>query len=119
MVLLCVLLFVTALLIVMVFPRASRACERPTLKMLSTPSCPACAKMQKVLDELDDKYGDKIKTERINLLEHLDIAKEFKVRAVPHLLFCDQDGKIVKENIGYIVIDKVLANFKEVGIDLG
>ena len=118
MVFLCVLLFIIAILFIMVFPRASRASDLPSLKVLSTPTCPACAKMYRVLDELGDNYGDKVKTEKINLLEHLDIAKEFNVRSVPYLLFCDRDGKVVKEKVGYITIDKVLAEFKDTGIDL-
>ena len=81
-------------------------------------SFPACAQMFRVLDELDGKYGDKLKTEKINLLEHRDIAKEFKVRYVPHVLFVDKDGKVVKEEVGHVTIDKVVANFKEAGISL-
>jgi thioredoxin 1 len=74
--------------------------------------------MYRILDELDAGYGDKVKTERINLLENRETAAEFKVRFVPHLLFCDGDGKIVKEQVGYASLDKVLTIFKDAGINL-
>ena len=107
-----------SLLLVMIFPRVSRASELPLLKVLSTPSCPSCIQMYRVLDELNSRYGDKLKTEKINLLENRDIAKEFNVRYVPHLLFVDGDGKIVKEEVGYAPLDKVLTVFKDAGINL-
>ena len=114
---LCVLSFIIALLLT-IFLRASHASELPSLKLLSTPSCPACAKMYRILDELDSKYGDKVTTEKVNLLERRDIAKEYNVRYVPHLLFVDKDGKVVKEEVGYIPLDKVLTTFKDAGINL-
>ena len=109
---------IAVLLFIAVFPCAARASELPSLKVLSTPSCPACAKMHRVLDDLDSQYGGKVKTEKINLLERRDVAKEFKVRYVPHLLFVDKNGKIVKEEVGYVPLDKVLTTFKDAGIDL-
>ena len=112
MILLC------ALLLIAVFPRISRAAELPSLKVLSTPTCPACVQMYRILDELNSQYSDKVKTEIINLLENKDIAKEFNVRYVPHLLFVDGDGKVVKEEVGHVSLDKVLAIFKDAGIDL-
>ena len=118
MLFLCGLLFIIVLLLIMIFPRALYALELPSLKVLSTPSCPACAQMYRVLDELNSRYGDKVKTEKINLLEHRDIAKEFNVRYVPHLLFVDGDNKIIKEEVGYVPLDKVLATFKDAGINL-
>jgi thioredoxin 1 len=111
-------LFVAVFMLIMIFPGASRASDLPSLKVLSTPSCSVCAQMYRILDDLDSRYGDKVKTERINLLEHRDIAKEYNVRYVPHLLFVDGDGKVVKEEVGYIPLDKVLAIFKDAGISL-
>jgi len=74
--------------------------------------------MYRVLDELDSKYGDKVKTEKINLLEHRHIAKEFNVLYVPHLLFLDENGKIVKEIVGHASLDKVLETFRDAGVNL-
>ena len=110
--------FIIALLFVMVSRRASHASELPSLKVLSTPSCPACIQMYRILDELDSNYSGKVTTEKVNLLENRDIAKEFNVRYVPHLLFVDKDGKIFKEEVGYVPLDKVLATFKDAGINL-
>ena len=114
---LCCLMLVVFLLAV-ISPGVSHASELPSLKVLSTPTCPACAKMFRILEELNGTYGDKVKTEKINLLENKDIAKEYNVRFVPHLLFVDQDGKVVEEKVGYVPLDKVISTFKDAGINL-
>ena len=116
----CIMMMICscALLFLLVFSKAASASQLPALKVLSTPSCSACARMYRILDELDSRYGDKVTTEKINLLEHKDIAEEFKVRYVPYLLFIDKDGKVVKEEVGYLDLDKVLSTFKDAGISL-
>lgn len=93
--------------------------ELPSLKMLSTPSCPACAQMSRVVDEIDSQYGSKLATEKINLYEHRDIAKQYNVRYVPHLLFLDASGNVVTEKVGYVPLNEVLKIFQQAGIDVG
>jgi thiol-disulfide isomerase/thioredoxin len=105
--------------LVCVFPLSARAGELPALKVLSTPSCPACAQMHRIMDDLNSTYGSKIATEKINLFEHRDIAKQYNVKYVPHLLFVDEEGKVFKEKIGVIPLGEVLQTFKEGGIDMG
>jgi thioredoxin 1 len=106
------------ILLIFLFPMAARAAELPSLKVLSTPSCPACAQMSRVVDEIDSQYGGKLATEKVNLYEHRDIAKQYNVRYVPHLLFVDGTGNVVKEKIGYVPLDEVLKTFREAGIDV-
>jgi thioredoxin 1 len=102
----------------LLFPVLANAAELPLLKVLSTPSCPACAQMSRVLDDIDIQYGDKLKTEKIDLYEHRDVAQQYNVRYVPHLLFVDASGNVVKEKIGCIPLEEVLKIFQEVGINV-
>ena len=88
----------------------------PSLKMLSTSTCPSCARMGRVLDDLVEKYGGKVTAEKIDLHENRDIAKQYNVRFVPHLLFVDAEGVVVKEEVGYVPIEQVLKNFTDAGI---
>jgi thioredoxin-related protein len=74
--------------------------------------------MYRVVDEINGKYAGKLSTEKIDLYERRDIAEKYKVRYVPHLLFMDASGNVLKEGIGYMPLDEVLKNFKEVGIDI-
>ena len=52
----------------------------PTLRSLSTPTCPACLQMAKVLDEINDKYAGKLVAEKVNVEEHPEMAREYNVR---------------------------------------
>ena len=109
--------FCTILLLVFFSPAASYAAT-PMLKMLLAPSCPACASMELVLNDLDKDYAGKVATEKINLLEHREIAKQYNVRYVPHLLFLDANGSVFKEEVGVLSLDEVLQRFKEAGVNI-
>ena len=111
-----VLLFVACLLLALAIP--ARAGNLPTLKVLSTPNCPNCAQMLRVLDELGSKYGTQVATERINLFEHREVAKQYNVRYVPHLLFMDAAGNVLKQEIGAKSLEEVLNLFQEVGVNI-
>jgi thioredoxin 1 len=105
--------------LIFLFPLVARADGLPSLKMLSTPSCSACAQMSRVMDELDSQYGGKLTTEKVNLYEHRDVAEQYNVRYVPHLLFLDASGNVVQEKIGYVPLDEVLKIFQQAGISIG
>jgi thioredoxin-like negative regulator of GroEL len=111
-------ILVFSIVLHLLFPALAHAAELPSLKVLSTPSCPACAQMYRVLDEIDSQYGGKLTTEKINLYEHRDIAQQYNVRYVPHLLFVDASGDVVKEKVGYVSLEEVLKTFQEVGINV-
>jgi thioredoxin 1 len=113
------LLALLALTFLLVFRGTAHGEGLPSLKVLSTPSCPACAQRYRMLDDLGAQYAGKVTTEKINLYEHQDVAKQYKVKYVPHLIFVDTDGKVVKEKIGAIPLDEVLETFREAGVELG
>ena len=105
----------SALLLVMIV--SSCACAAlPSVTMLSTKTCPACAQMENVMKEINAKYSGKISTAHIYLEDNPDIAKKYSVRYVPTLLFRDVSGKIVAQEIGYRDIDGVLAVFRKAGV---
>lgn len=69
--------------------------------------------MSKVLDSLNEKYGDKLYAEQIDLYEHREYNYEFKVRYLPHLLFVDAKGEVFKQEIGFMQEEDVLKIFAE------
>ena len=111
-------MFVLSLVLVALALSPAFAGEKklPTLKSLSTPTCPACVQMSKVLDEINDKYAGKLAAEKVNVEEHPEMAREYKVRYVPTLLFLDAEGKVVQQEVGYRSLDEVLEIFKKAGV---
>ena len=72
--------------------------------------------MSKVLDEIKEKYAGKLAAEKVDVVEHPEVAREYKVRLVPTLLFLDAEGKVVQQEVGYRSLDEVLEIFKKAGV---
>jgi thioredoxin 1 len=74
--------------------------------------------MCRVLDQLSGDYAGKVTVEKVNLIENRDIARKYNVKFVPHLLFLDEKGNVVKEKVGGVSIDEALAIFREAGVEI-
>lgn len=61
--------------------------EKPVMTMFYMESCPHCAKMKPVFEDLDQKYGDKVSFVRINAMDFLDITKRYGIVAAPGFKF--------------------------------
>ena len=109
--------FLLSLIFVFVF--CSIACAAlPSVTMLSTETCPACVQMSKVLAEIKAKYPNKISTAHIYLEKNPDIAKKYKVRFVPTLIFKDSKGNEIAKEVGYKSLDEVLKIFANAGVKI-
>ena len=103
-----------ALVLVMVLASGAFA-YLPSVTMLSTTTCPACAQMEKVLKQVDAK---KITTSHIFLEENPDIAKKYNVRYVPTLIFRDSAGNEIAQKVGYMSLNDLLNVFKAAGVKI-
>ena len=90
----------------------------PSVTMLSTKTCPACAQMEKVLKEIKSKYADKISTEHIYLEDKPELAEKYNVRYVPTLIFKDSKGKEIAQEIGYRSLEQVLKVFSDKNVKI-
>ena len=106
--------FFSALLLVLLF--GSAALAAPSVTMLSTKTCPACAQMAKVLKEIDKDYKGKISTAHIYLENNPDIATKYNVRYVPTLIFRDANGNEIAQEIGYKSESEVIKIFNSNGV---
>lgn len=60
----------------------------PTIIDIWAHGCPPCDGIEIILAQMENMYGDKvIRIGRINVDENEEIAKRFKLRAVPTVLF--------------------------------
>lgn len=106
-----------ALLFVFVLSSMASAAV-PSVVMLSTKSCPACAQMSKVLKEINANYRGRLSTALIYLENNPDIAQKYNVRYVPTLIFRDASGKEIAQAIGYKSLKEVLKIFADKGINI-
>ena len=97
---------------------SSAFADLPSVTMLSTKTCPACAQMEKVLKQVDSDYSKKIQTAHIYLEDNPDIAEKYKVRYVPTLIFRDSSGKEIAQKIGYMPLKELVKVFQDSGVKL-
>lgn len=112
----CVEILSALLFIVVMCSAASAAL--PSVIMLSSRNNPneTCAKMEKVLSEINSRYAGKISTSKVYLDNNKDLAKKYNVRYVPTLIFRNSAGKDIAQEVGYKSLDDVLQIFARAGI---
>ena len=63
--------------------------------------CAPCRMLGEVLDSLEN-----VNIIKINVDEHEDLAREYKVMSIPHMLLI-KDGQIEKELLGLVLKDEL------------
>ena len=63
--------------------------------------CGPCRMLGEVLEELEN-----VSIIKVNVDENQDLAKEYKVMSIPHMLLI-KDGKIEKELLGFVYKDEI------------
>jgi thioredoxin 1 len=61
--------------------------------------CPPCRALAPILDELAQEYDGKVKIAKVNTDEQPGLATEYRISAVPTLLFFKQ-GQVAKQMVG-------------------
>ena len=54
----------------------------------------------------------------MNVDKYPELAKEYNVTYLPALLFLDDNGDVVRQEVGYHSLDEVLEIFRDMGIDI-
>lgn len=65
------------------------------------PTCIPCKKMQPILGELQQHFGDRAQFRNVYVTQYPQAAKAFKVMAMPTQVVFDPSGKEVARHIGY------------------
>lgn len=73
--------------------------DRPVLVKFGAEWCGPCRAMQPTLKELSHSMGSRLKIVDIDVDEHSELAKHYRISTIPHLLLFDQ-GKIVADRRG-------------------
>jgi len=74
--------------------------DGPVLVKFGAPWCGWCRKLEPVLEELADDYGDRLSFVKVNTDDHKDIAGRFDVRGLPTMILFN-GGRQVERIVGY------------------
>jgi len=88
----------------------------PAILIFSSPACPACVEMDKVLQRVMPDYQGRVVFIKVNVTnrQEAEFARQYQIRFVPSIFLIDKEGTpkaqsgFVEENILRQAIDKFL-----------
>ena len=90
----------------------------PRLLELGADECVPCKMMQPVLAELRQEYAGKLQVDFIDVWQDPSAGEQFGVRTIPTQIFFNASGKELFRHTGYYPKEDILAEFRDLGIDL-
>ena len=63
--------------------------------------CMPCLMMSPIIDELNEKFGNRVKFGKVNVDDNREIAQKFNIMSIPNIIIF-KDGKKVEQFIGAI-----------------
>ncbi|MDE6022743.1 MAG: thioredoxin [Muribaculaceae bacterium] len=75
--------------------------------------CGPCIKLGPIVEELAEKYGDKVTIGKVNIDENDEIASENRVRNIPTVLFF-KDGAVVERSVGLVKLADLEAKLQSI-----
>ncbi|MCM1490121.1 MAG: thioredoxin [Muribaculum sp.] len=75
--------------------------------------CGPCIKLGPVVEELAEKYGDKVTIGKLNIDENDEVASENRVRNIPTVLFF-KDGEVKERSVGLVKLADLEAKLQSI-----
>lgn len=75
--------------------------------------CGPCIKLGPIVEELAEKYGDKVTVGKLNIDDNDEIASENRVRNIPTVLFF-KDGEMKERSVGLVKLADLEAKLQAI-----
>ncbi|MDW7679381.1 MAG: thioredoxin family protein [bacterium] len=89
---------------------------KPTVLDLGASSCIPCKMMKPIFAELEQTMKDKANIIILEISEHRDLARKYRVRVIPTQIFFDANGEVYWRNEGFLPKDAIINKLKEMGV---
>ena len=76
-----------------------KAADKPLVVDFWAEWCGPCRMIAPIIDELAEKYADKVNIGKMNVDENNDVVSEYSIRNIPTLLFF-KNGELVDKHVG-------------------
>ena len=83
---------------------------------LGSEGCAPCEQMKPVMKKLSGNYKDSLEVIFVDVRKDRDMAKKFRVFAIPTQVFLDKTGKEFHRHMGYYSYDEIEAMLKKAGL---
>lgn len=75
--------------------------------------CGPCIKLGPIVEDLAEKYGDKVTVGKLNIDDNDEIASENRVRNIPTVLFF-KDGEMKERSVGLVKLADLEAKLQSI-----
>ncbi len=90
---------------------------KPLLVDFGANSCLPCRQLRPILKELSKELAGKAGVLVIDVYKYQHLAREYKIVALPTLVFFDSQGKEVFRHFGIMTKEQIVAKLKEIGAE--
>lgn len=87
-----------------------------TLIDLGAATCIPCKMMEPILSQLKKGYEGKAAVVFIDLRYHKEMARKYRIRAIPTQIFYDKDGNEVGRHEGFLSKEAIEKIFEQLGV---
>ena len=74
--------------------------------------CGPCKAMTPVIEQMEEKYGDKIEFKRIDVDQDEELANKYNVQSIPNIVILSPNEEVIENIVGYHdanQMDKILS----------
>jgi thioredoxin 1 len=89
---------------------------KPTVAEFGAATCIPCKRMKPVLEELIAEHGDKLNLSFVDVRNHTDLARRYKIELIPTQVFFDSGGQVVTRHVGFWPKEEITAHLQELGL---
>ncbi|MGE4489614.1 MAG: thioredoxin family protein [Kiritimatiellales bacterium] len=90
----------------------------PQLIDFGAGQCATCKMMDVVLDELAQKYGNRLIIRYVDVHSQPDLTKQHAIRIIPTQIFFDEDGVELFRHEGFFSTGDIVKKWNELGVSL-
>jgi thioredoxin 1 len=87
-----------------------------TMIDLGAKKCIPCKMMAPILEKMEQRYRDKAAIVFIDVWEHPEQAKRFRIRSIPTQIFFDENGRETYRHVGFLGEEDIIKQMKKLGV---
>jgi thioredoxin 1 len=90
---------------------------KPTLAEFGRGVCVPCKAMKPMLEQLSTEYEGKLHVVIVEVDDHMDQVRQYKIMAIPTQIGFDSSGKEIFRHVGFWAKEDIIAKLTEIGIE--
>ena len=90
--------------------------DKPVMVDFGSNSCIPCRQMRPILQEVRKEHSGKAEVLVIDVYKYQNLAREYKIRTIPTLIFFDSNAKEIHRHQGFMSKKAILEQLKKMGV---